>query len=776
MATPSISPAVRTRASLTVRMALALIGFSAIVAQIVLMRELMVVFCGNEMTAGLMLASWLLWTAFGSGVLGRLRMRQPRRWVAGLEILTALVLPATVFAVRASRMLFHALPGEVLGPGATLLTSVLTLSVFCVLSGWLFAAGVRLYALEPGSHHGAAAGGVYLLEAIGSAAGGLVVTLLLAPKLPTFAIVLTVATLNLITAALLLARTRTQRWISAMFVAAGVGVLAPSAITVLERESLKSSWHGMQVLESRNSKYGNLVVVQNEGSRTVFENGLPLFTVPDAAAAEETVHYALLQHPTPRRLLLIGGGVNGSVREALKHPSLEQVDYVELDPELFHLAEQFFSREWRSMTADQRVHIIPGDGRRFLKNSPERWDVIVVNLPEPQTAQLNRFYTHEFFREAQAKLNAGGLLSVQLRSSENYFSPERADLLRCIYQTLHEVFAEVGFIPGETVHFFAGERNAIPNTGELMARLRQRGIGASYVREYFVPFRMMPDRMAEMQQVLSSSSGGVINRDFAPVAYYFGVVLWRTQFTQGYRSVFAASAQVGFGQLMAVIVIAMTLITAGSWMWRGTHGRGRNRTTAGLCVATMGFTLIGLEVLLLLGFQAIYGYVYHQLALLVATFMVGMAVGTWLSLRLQLGERALLWSQMAAVAMPGLLYQTLQILARTAHLGNQWQQDYLGEAVFVAMAALAGAMGGLQFAAASRTLASVEGPSPGESTHSGTLYALDLGGACVGALIITAYLLPVFGFARAAAVMAVVAAGPAVLAMAVTRRTTVCRK
>jgi spermidine synthase len=567
-----------------------------------------------------------------------------------------------------------------------------------------------------------------------------------------------------------------HRWTTSVVVLATMALIAPATFSRLERSSLQLLWRGMRVLESRNSKYGNLVVVQNEGSRTVFENGLPLFTVPDAAAAEETVHYALLQHPAPRRLLLIGGGVNGSVREALKHPSLEQVNYVELDPELFHLAGQFLPREWLSMTADRRVHIIQGDGRRFLKNSPERWDVIVVNLPEPQTAQLNRFYTREFFREAQAKLNAGGLLSLQLRSSENYLSPERADLLRCIYQTLREVFADVGFIPGETAHFFAGERSAGPNAGELLARLRQRGIRTSYIREYFVPFRMMPDRMAEMQQVLSSGPEVAINRDFTPVAYYFGVALWSTQFTQWYRSVFAVSVRVGFGHLMAVIVMAMTLITAGSWMWRRAQRPGQNRGTAGLCVATMGFTLIGLEVLLLLGFQALYGYVYHQLALLVATFMAGMALGTWLSLRRQMGERALVWTQIAAVAAPGLFYLTLQILARTAPFGGQWQQDYLGEAVFVVFAALAGALGGLQFAAASRVFASAEGSAAGESTHSGTLYALDLAGACVGALIVTAYLLPVFGFARAAVVMAVVAAGPAVLAMAVMRRTVVCRK
>src|SRR5271157_890409 len=72
----------------TVRAVLVLIGFTAVIAQIVLMRELMVVFCGNEMSLGLMLASWLLWTAIGSSGLGRwaTRTQAPRRLMAWIEV------------------------------------------------------------------------------------------------------------------------------------------------------------------------------------------------------------------------------------------------------------------------------------------------------------------------------------------------------------------------------------------------------------------------------------------------------------------------------------------------------------------------------------------------------------------------------------------------------------------------------------------------------------------------------------------------------------------
>src|ERR1039458_5428686 len=73
--------------------------------------------------------------------------------------------------------------------------------------------------------------------------------------------------------------------------------------------------------------YGNLAVTETGTLRSIYDNGAMLANVPDENAAEEEVHYALLEHPAPRNVLLIGGGVNGSIAQALKHPSIERIDY-----------------------------------------------------------------------------------------------------------------------------------------------------------------------------------------------------------------------------------------------------------------------------------------------------------------------------------------------------------------------------------------------------------------------------------------------------------------
>ena len=103
----------------------------------------------------------------------------------------------------------------------------------------------------------------------------------------------------------------------------------------------------------RSSRTGNI--------RSIYDNGVILANAPDENAAEEAVHYALLEHPAPRRVLLIGGGVNGSIAQALKHPTVERIDYVELDPALIDMARQFFPAQSAPVAlGSSRAHALRG--------------------------------------------------------------------------------------------------------------------------------------------------------------------------------------------------------------------------------------------------------------------------------------------------------------------------------------------------------------------------------------------------------------------------------
>jgi spermidine synthase len=797
------------------------------------MRELIVVFYGNEISLGIMLASWLVWTAVGSSGSSRFsrRWHDSRKVMACLETLIAVVFPLTILAVRASRPVLESVPGEILGPAPMFLTSLTTLCLFCLLSGGLFASGSRLCGEEACTSTAAAASSVYLLEAAGSGMGGILASLILICYFTSFEIALFVALLNLLAAAWIGVRAPAYRRVLLGLLLAAA-LLIPRAARRLEAQSLALLWHGFSLVESRNSVYGNLALVATSESRSLFENGLRVLTVPDPSAAEESVHFALLEHAAPRSLLLAGGGINGSLAQALQYSSLERLEYVELDPAILGVAQRHFAQAWTRVRSDPRVLIHPMDGRLFLKTSKATFDVIIINLPDPFTAQLNRFYTQQFFLEAAEKLNPGGVLSFQVTGAENYISRELADLLRCLEKTVRAVFPEVVAIPGETVRFLASNKpgSVTRDPSVLMTRLRERHIHTQYFREYYIPFQMSPDRMLDLALEIEPQPATPINRDFTPIAYYFDVVLWSSRFHSRWRDCLVSLARMRFGAVACAAALGWLALTLGVWVYerhrigrqgaRGDPGGagsplpGRH-ATLGLCVAVMGFTLLGLEVMLLLGFQALYGYVYQQLAILVALFMVGMAGGAWLALRriapllggggvggggfpsgradqpppdplLNQGGGYLRLSllQLAAAAAPLVLYALFVSLASVKNVSALLISSPM---VFPLLALLAGLMGGYQFPMASRMYfadaeevrmrqdgtevransSSALPLSPllsEEESNPGILYGLDLVGACLGAVALSAYLLPVYGFLRTAIFMAVVNLGPAALA------------
>ena len=763
-----------------VRAALALIGFSAVIGQIVLMRELIVVFNGNEISLGIMLATWLFWTAAGSSLSSRFALggNNARPAVAAFECLLGLSLLPTIWALRTSRTFFQIVPGELVGPLPMLLTSLACLSLFCVVAGTLFVVATRMYEQECAVSARVATSSAYLLEAAGAAFGGILASIVLLRFLESFQIAMVVALLNLCMATVLLFRMN-RKQLGAVPVA--VALLAIVFLTIpllvyvapsLDRSAQARLWRGFRLVGSRDSIYGNLAVIEtgnetghNESAniRSIYDNGVILASAPDENAAEEAVHYALLEHPAPRQLLMIGGGVNGSIAQALKHSTVERIDYVELDSALIDVARQFFSVQSAPIVSGSpRVHVHYADGRYFLKSTADTFDVIILNVPDPQTAQLNRFYTAEFFRSARDHLAPGGLLALQLRSSEDYISPDLAEFLRCIHHTLRTVFPYVAAIPGETIHFFAATQPDVltDNPQTLMARLQERNLKTRYVREYFIPFRMMPDRMEQVREQLQPLTSTPVNRDFEPIAYYFDVVLWSTQFKLGYSRWFRAAAHIAFNDVIDTVLIVLLLVAVLLAFVPAREKRARS--AAACCMAATGFTLMALQIFLLLAFQSVYGYVYHQLAILIAMCMAGIACGSWLGMRrIRSSEsppyRALATTQfLLALSGPALIF-VVSLLSKTSGMAATWLAVQF---VFPALAALCGMLGGYQFPIATEIY--LHDRSSGSKL--GTLYAIDLLGGCAGALLLSSYLIPVFGFWKTAWLSAAVNLAPALLA------------
>jgi spermidine synthase len=719
-----------------------LMGLGALLAQIILLRELIVVFSGNELSTGVMLSAWLLWTAVGSAVLGvcsdRIKGKPP--FFASAQLILAFVLPASFLLARYLRPLMGVPVGEIASLPQMVIGIFLLLIPFCLLSGFLFALGCSLLGEILGKE-ARSVGVVYAYEALGAGIGGVVFSYLLIHVFNPWQVILLAAALLCLSSLLLSRRVRPVAFL-------WIGLLLGTLVFYGARLNLISqgwAWEGYQVKASTDTIYGNITVLSDGPQVSFFENGVWNFTHPDPLTAEEAVHFALLEHPMPRALLLIGGGVGGLIGEALKHPSLRHVDYVELDPNLIIMGRELLPPAAASPLDDPRVEIIYTDGRRFVQQGQRQYDVVIVHLPDPTTAQLNRCYTQEFFAEVKRILSEGGVFYLSVGSSENVIGHTLAQFLSSIYWTMHEVFPEVVVLPGPAARFLgAGSAGTLTADPEILVRrVHLRDLKLQYVREYYLLFNLSAERVRYLRSILEGGEGAGINKDLRPICYFYNIVLWSAQYTPVLKRWFLGMLDLRVEWIFYLIAAVILIL-----FWRG-----RKQSSVPLlwAVAVTGFSEISLEIILILCFQILYGYLYYKIGMIITAYMIGLALGGWMITavlpRVTRPLRSLLWVQ------TGVALYALGILLLILGLHQGIFPSALArpmEGVFPFLTLVAGFLGGVHFPLANKVYL---GKRVEIGRIGGLINGIDLVGSAAGALIISVILVPIVGITQGIAVI-----------------------
>jgi spermidine synthase len=628
------------------------------------------------MSFGIAMTIWLVTGGIGSAGYGLVSRRiAPTRTnlATGLMALGVLA-PAALLATRALRGAMGLTAGEVTGLAPLVVASLVSLAPFTVVAGLMFALSTSVVHRESGGLRNAA-GEVYLVEAIGAAAAGLVVSFLLLPRACPVSIALLTTVLSscvalwlLISSPSISTRGRPVRVLAAgvILAVASAVLLSPAAVR-LDHASVEAQWRDVGFVSQTNSIYGRIVAARIGSQKSIYESGVLAASAPDRLTAEETVHLPMLLHPAPSRVLLLGGGLGGAVAEILKHPDVAVVDYVELDPELVPAARRAFGEAMTDGLGDPKVEVHFADARFFVKRARTPYDVVLVGIPDPTTAQLNRFYTAEFQREVNNILSDDGVLGFSVQSAENYIGAELAAFLACLRATTESVFPAVVVYPGDPCHIMASRSGAAftRDARVLGERISERELDVAYVRDYYLSDRLSAERVAHLDSALDGARARV-NTDLSPAAYYLSMVLWNRQFSGTPRMLLAAPRFVTERNLILLSLVLISLLATPPLLARRSnrsHARARVVVAA---VFLVGATEMSLELTALLAFQSIYGYVYHQLALIVAAFMAGLALGGWLGTKAAArgaAARSFVTLQLFIAAVPLALGATLMHIA-----------------------------------------------------------------------------------------------------------------
>jgi spermidine synthase len=674
----------------------ALLGFVAATWQIYLIREFAAQFHGSELTFSFVLAAWLLGGGLGGLRAGRLSAR-PR--TAGLWFSTALLAAPAVFAgLRCSRWILGTLPGEV--------TSLAPILAFALASSLLLNFPLGAAVVRMAGQTGAAVARIYLWESAGAAAGGAISSLLFIPLFPDWTALALVQTA---TAAAVFFLFRKSRSAVALIAAA---LLAPAG-AVMDEPLQKAVWRPFHLVAARDGPYGRLQIIKTGELITVYDNGARAFSIPDPAAAEEAVHIPMLLHGHAETALLIGGGIGGGLGEILKYP-VRSVVAVEIDGHLAATVRPYLDSPGRSALDDPRVRLVLTDGRVHLERTADRYDVIIVAVPEPSTAQFNRFYTAEFFRLVKRRLAPGGVFSFKVGAAENFMSAARRAYLSALRATLTSAFREIAIVPGDNAVFAASDSPLSADADGLAEKMRKGGIRTLTLTPEALRERLHPLRTEIFKGALDEPAA-TVNSDLRPSGYFFQTLLWSEQRKGLEAGVLGLAAQIPPWMLLAVplFIFVAALLRAAF--------RPRPGAASSLPVGFLGFSTIVVEILAIVRFQALYGSFYGSAARLLTMMMAGLALGAWIGGR----------GRMSLMRTAVLQARLLVLIAAAFFAAAGRPPEFAFDLYLLSW----GLLSGYFFVAAVRTF-------PPPRGGAGRPYAWDLLGSFVGAVALTAIYVP----------------------------------
>ncbi len=733
-----------------VRIAILTMGFSGLAAEVLLLREFLIVFSGNEFSMGIILANWLLLEALGSFFLGRNVEKSPHRLetFAIIAILFSLFLFIAILLIRILKQTLGLSIGEGIGLWPMFYSSFLILLPVSVLHGALFTFSCQIYAGCWGEDP-STAGRVYAYETVGAIIGGFVCTYMLVPYLNTFQITNWLALLNFAVCLVLIGPGWKTGPLQKTILAASAvlaifsGYLGFSGqVDQLHQQSIRAQWKNLNILHYQNSLYGNISVIENDGQYNFFEDGVSSLITPwpDIPFVEEIVHFPALAHPMPAKLLILSGGAGGMIHEALKHPSIQTIEYAELDPLLIDLIRKFPTPLTESELNDNRVRIKHVDGRFFLKLTKEKYDLILVGITDPSNLQANRFFTQEFFSLARKRLNQGGILAIGLPGSLSYMNDELKNLNSCIFHTLQSVFAHVRIVPGDGRNLFlsSDSREILTiDRVQIIERLQRRDIRADVVIPWYIEQKLHPGWQTWFSSFIEGGSRKV-NTEFTPLGVFYSLSHWNALFAPHLRGLFRQLEKINIWIVAALLTIPLLF-----WFLFRINPARRLQAGIPIAIITTGFAGMALGLMLIFAFQIIHGYVFSWIGLLVASFMAGTAVGATLATKVS-GRLNDSWEIFAKTEL-GIIVFSLGCPA-IVWGAHSWLGEtdlyFVFKLLFLALSLISGMLIGAQFPLANRLYL---GSGASLSRTAGLLYASDLLGGWLGGIVGAVVLLPVLG-------------------------------
>ncbi|MCK4411994.1 MAG: hypothetical protein KAY32_00485 [Candidatus Eisenbacteria sp.] len=781
-----------------------LLGALSLILQTLLVRESLFAFHGGEIGLGVFFAVWLGGIAAGArcgaGIVARGRTgpidrgglsgdaaRRAESLPDGTGILLALacltllgLLQLSIFRVH--RAVIPVAAGGYLPALAYFLLLLVVAAPAAFLTGLLFPLGLRLRIPRPGN--------AYALEALGSMAGGALASLYALPRIPAVTLILlagcALGSLWLAEVSLALrsqaqrvptavgaplrARIKRLAW-AAILLGVFVFLVAGGSGQDLDRWLRAARWRnletGTEMVIDEATPYHQVTIAEREGEASLYLDGLYQGALSDPFVDSLAAALVLTQHPGPDRILLLAPALYGPA-QVIAGVRGARITLLRAEEEIDRLVGRHTvgarasaeagaagscgaarSAGLRRLTADPRsgVRVLAGEvGGRQPWGPP--FDLIAMLHGGPAGGATNRLYTQEFFAACARVLAPGGVLALRLAGAANVASPEIERMRGAVFSALEREFSEVRITPGRTHYLFAAQSSAVGqsplswNPDTLAARRARMWPGPAPWTAQFFAVQLPVERLRGLQAHIAArvAEGVAPNRDLRPHVYYEQIRRW-DRFSGSRLSTLLEGWHARPWRWSLAFLGLLAIVAS---LLHRRHG------PALVSLASTGMAGMGANLMILLLYQTHRGTLYLEVGLIIALFMLGLALGAHLAGRARrCGKR---WGALAGSDLLWVVF----LLAMVPLLGCLPGAGS-GASLFLGIAALvSGALTALPFPWVVARLTETSGgrlrpgasrsPDVSLAVAGGLADAADHAGALCGALVTGVFLVPLLGF------------------------------
>ncbi len=718
-----------------------IVGLTGIIVETLLIRELLVVCEGNELSLGIIFSSWLLFEAIGSFYLGK-EISKRKNKIFFFVILQLLFVIFSISSLYLTRNIKSFL-GIELGVGVSLQNIFIVVATIIALPsffhGGLYTCLVKMFSLNKKDIE-TSLPMAYIFELMGAVVGGVVFTFLLIKYLFSFQIVFLVSILSLLGIILLLIYKRDKLStlvVIFMFLCIFTAYIFnfPSKV---EYKTTKDIWKGFKLLEFKNSIYGKVVVVEREAQKVIYYNSIPIFTIPvsDKTFYEELVHIPLslvtLNNKEKINVLIIYGGLSGLLYEFLKYNTLD-IDYVEPDSVLVNTTLQLLDNKTKTdITTNKNVNIHNIDPRVFVKKHTKKYKLVIIGMKEITDINTNKIFTYEFFKLLKNNLYKDSVVVFTTVGSLVYLHKELVKLNSIIYNTVSSVFNFVNVIPADSYNLFLCSDSDVvfkltPET--ILYNMKLNKINSEVLTKYYLEYRLNENLKHKFLEDINKIKK-IINRDFSVAGLTSMLCYWSIKNTSSVGSKFV-SLFFDKTNLRYLVFIMFFIILLYLWLFRN-----KQNYIVYYSIFTTGYIGMFLNILLMFVFQTVYGYIYHLVGILNSLFMGAAALSCFFSEKF-LKKTKLIFCEICIVVLTFFISLIIKFL---------YKEMFVSYFIFVLVFVLGGLIVGLEIPVFNKLLLTSEVAIP-ESR----IFGIDTLGGWLGGILGGVFLLFVVGIKESVA-------------------------